>query len=341
MEDHYNFSDLDESNYSIPDFNDTNDNMEPEILPVQIVALTLYALIVLFGVPGNAIVIWVTGFKMPPSVPTIFFLNLALADLLCCLSLPLHMMLIAKSDLWQFGPVACKLVKGLFYLVKYCSLLQLVFVSLDRWLLVVIPMWCHKHRRPKYAVLVCVAVWCLALIGNIPQFMYHKEVIVGVQRSECLMINSMRRFSLIITFRFLLEFLLPFLIISSCHLMVYRRARSNVATSRTRSKRTLKVIVALVLSFFLCWLPMYIVKFLMLMIPLHSPHIPYMYRAHVLTLCLPYFNCCLNPLLYVCLGQGFKDSMNRSLCNILHLLSEDHTPRTNIAAHDGAKVRRN
>ncbi|XP_077396965.1 C5a anaphylatoxin chemotactic receptor 1-like [Festucalex cinctus] len=337
----YSLNDLSELKDNDTDYNITYydyyaDNMEPEILPVHVVALTLYALVVLFGIPANAIVIGVAGFKMPPSVPTIFFLNLALADLLCCLSLPLHMMLLVNHDLWEFGPVACKMVTGLFYLVKYCSILQLVLISLDRWLLVARPVWCQNNRTPKYAVLGCVAVWSLALIASIPEFMYNTAIQLGIHE-ECFTLHTEQSFRLITALRFLFEFLLPFLIIGICHLLVYRRARR----SRTRSKRALRVIVAVVLSFFLCWLPLHVIKLSLLVTPRHSHHNSSLYIAEVLTICLSYFNRCLNPLLYVCLGRGFKDSMKRSLCNILHILSEDHTPRTNMSAQEGARVRRN
>ncbi|XP_077422451.1 C5a anaphylatoxin chemotactic receptor 1-like [Vanacampus margaritifer] len=326
----FNFSILD-GNFTFPEFPDFA-NMTPKIQPIQIAALTFYALVFLFGVPGNAIVVWVTGFKMPPSVPAIFFLNLALADLLCCLSLPLLMVPLAHDDHWHFGPMACTLVKGLFFLVMYCSILQLVFISLDRWLLVARPVWCQNKRGRKYAILGCVAVWCLALIASIPEFVYNKEINAGVHKRQCVAVHSVRSAWLVTTLRFLLGFLLPFLIIVICHLMVYRGADSSVGTrTKSRSKRMLKVITAVVLSFFLCWLPLHIVNFFVLVTPWHSPHSPSVYLAHVLTLCLAYFNSCLNPLLYVCLGRSFKDTMNRSLCNILHLLSEDHTLRTSNA----------
>nr|XP_057936166.1 C5a anaphylatoxin chemotactic receptor 1 [Doryrhamphus excisus] len=326
----FNITDLD-LNFTFPDFPDI---MMPKIQPIQIVALTCYALVVAFGVPGNAIVVWVTGFNMPPSVTSIWFLNLALADLLCCLSLPLLMVPLAHDDHWHFGPLACTLVKGFFYLVMYCSVLQLVFISLDRCLLVIRPVWCHNNRRPKYAIVGCVVVWCLALVGSIPQFVYTREITLGEHKKECLVVHSIESAWIVTVFRFLLGFILPLLVIVICHWVVYMRAESKMAQGRTRSKRTLKVIVAVVLSFFLCWLPLHIVDFLLLVTPRNSPHSPSVYLAHVLTLCLAYFNSCLNPLLYVCLGRGFKDTMNRSLCNILHLLSEDHTLKISSAIHE-------
>ncbi|KAK2847001.1 hypothetical protein Q5P01_010000 [Channa striata] len=320
-------------NYSI--YNDYTDlfpdeKIAPEIQPIQIVALVFYALVVLLGVPGNAVVIWVSGFCMPRSVTSLWFLNLALADLLCCLSIPLLMVPLAHDDHWHFGPLACTLVKGLFWLFMYCSVLQLVLISVDRWLMVCKPVWCQNNRRPKQAIWGCVAVWCLALIYSIPQFVYTQEIEAGIEKRECSAVNTALSAWLLTIFRFLMGFLLPFLVIVVCHIVVYNKAQRKLTRGRTHSQRTVRVIIAVVLSFFLCWLPMHIVDFINLNIPRQSHHAPKVYMAQVLTLCLAYFNSCLNPLLYVCLGRGFKDSMNRSLRNMLHFITEDPTTRHSV-----------
>lgn len=306
----------------------------PDIQPVQIAALVFYGLVVLLGVPGNALVIWVTGFCMPSSVTSLWFLNLALADLLCCLSIPLLMVPLAHDDHWHFGPLACTLVKGLFYLVMFCSILQLALISVDRWLLVSKPVWCQNKRRPKKAAFVCVTIWCLALIGSIPQFVYAREIEAGEEKRECVTVHPKHSAWLVTFYRFAVGFILPFLIIVACHLVVYRKAERGPFSGRTRSKRTLRVILAVVLSFFLCWLPLHIVDFILLVTPRNSVHSPNIYLAQILALCLAYFNSCLNPLLYVCLGHGFKDSMSRSLRNILNFITEDQTSRVSTASND-------
>ncbi|CAJ1065879.1 C5a anaphylatoxin chemotactic receptor 1-like [Xyrichtys novacula] len=307
----------------------------PLQLSVQMIAaLALYGLVVLLGVPGNALVVWVTGFCMPRSVTSLWFLNLALADLLCCLSIPLLMVPLAHDDHWHFGPLMCTLVRGLFYMMMYCSILQLVLISVDRWLLVCRPVWCQNKRRPKQAAFVCVAIWCLALIGSIPQFLYAEERGAGEEKRECLISYPKHSAWIVTSYRFIVGFVLPFLIIVACHVVVYSKAESGLSRGRTRSRRTLRVIVAVVLSFFLCWLPLHIVDFFVLVTPRHSPESPKVYLAHVLALCLAYFNSCLNPLLYVCLGRGFKDSMNRSLRNILHFISEDPNIKVSITNND-------
>lgn len=301
----------------------------PEIQPIQIAVLVFYGLVALLGIPGNALVVWVTGFCMRRSVTSIWFLNLALADLLCCLSIPLLMVPLAHDDHWHFGHLACKLVKGLFYLVMYCSILQLVLISVDRLMLVIKPVWCQNKRQPRQAVFACVCVWCMALIGSIPQFYFAQEISLGEKR-ECVMGYTSKSVWPILFFRLLMGFILPFLVIVYCHLVVYRRTQRGLSRGRTRSKRTLRIIIAVVLSFFLCWLPLYIMDFIDLKTPRSSPHKPKVYHAQGLALCLAYFNSCLNPLLYVCLGRGFKDSMSRSVRNIFHFISEDPTSRATV-----------
>lgn len=302
----------------------------PDILPTQIFALVTYGLVFLLGVPGNALVVWVTGFCMPRSVTSLWFLNLALADLLCCLSLPLLMVPLAHDNHWHFGPLACTLVSGLFYLVMYCSVLQLVVISVDRWLLVTKPVWCQNYRRPWMAVLGCVAVWVLALVSSIPQFVYSREKSAGEEKRHCETRPPPAIAWAITWSRFLTGFLLPFLVIIGCHLVVYSRAQCGLTRGRTRSKRTVKVILAVVLGFVLCWLPLHIVDFVALVTPESSDNAPKVYLASALTLSLAYFNSCLNPLLYVCLGRSFKDTMNRSLRNLLPFISEEPTTRPSM-----------
>ncbi|XP_066541716.1 C5a anaphylatoxin chemotactic receptor 1 [Hoplias malabaricus] len=290
----------------------------------HIIALVCYAIVFLLGVPGNGLVVWVTAFRMPRSVNALWFLNLAVADLLCCLSLPFQMAPLAHDKHWVFGAVACKLLNGLFNMLMYCSVLLLVLISLDRWLLVSRPTWCQNWRTPRYATGVCIAGWLLALVSSIPQFVFMDLVYEGSNKVKCMADHSVGQAWGMTIFRLLAGFLLPFMIISISHLMVYRRAgQSPGQRQNKRSARTIRIILAVVLSFFLCWLPLHIVEFAILVTQKDTAHLS---LAEVLALCLAYFNSCLNPLLYVCMGRGFRESLTKSLRSILHFAS-DEPPR--------------
>ncbi|XP_030237342.1 C5a anaphylatoxin chemotactic receptor 1 isoform X1 [Gadus morhua] len=297
----------------------------PKIDPFQIVTLVCYGLVFILGVPGNALVVWVTGFGMSRTVTSIWFLNLSLADLLCCLSLPILMVPLAHDDHWHFGPIACTLFKSLFYLVMHCSVLLLVLISVDRCMLVSWPVWCQNNRRPGMAVWACGGAWVLALLATIPELLFTREEALGKEKKECLGRRSQVNSQIIIGFRFVFGFLLAFVAIVLSHVVVYIKASS--LSGSIRSKRTLKVIIAVSTSFFFCWLPLHITDILITLHSRFSPHRHKINKAHSLALCLAYFNSCLNPILYVCLGRDFRSSMNRTLRSHFNFIREEPTCR--------------
>ncbi|KAJ3590775.1 hypothetical protein NHX12_008724 [Muraenolepis orangiensis] len=303
----------------------------PQIQPIHVATLVFYGLVFVLGVPGNALVVWVTAFGMPRTVNTILFLNLSLADLLCCLFLPILMVPLAHDDHWHFGAAACTLLKGMFHLLMYCSVLLLVVISVDRCMLVSLPIWCQNHRRPRVAVWACVGAWLLALFATVPELLYTRQVVFG-DKKECLGRRSPVQSQVIVGFRLVFGFLLPFLAIVVSHATVYMRA--NRMAGRIRSKRTLKVIVAVVISFFFCWLPLHILDLLITMTRRNSLHRANINISHSLALCLAYFNSCINPILYVCLGRDFRTSMNRSLRSHFHFINDEPTCQQTTTAHN-------
>lgn len=290
------------------------------------ITLVCYGIVFLLGVPGNALVVWVTGFRMPNSVNAQWFLNLAIADLLCCLSLPILMVPLAQDQHWPFGALACKLFSGIFYMMMYCSVLLLVVISLDRFLLVTKPVWCQNNRQPRQARILCFIIWILGLLGSSPYFAHMEIQHHSETKTVCTgSYSSLGHAWAITIIRSFLFFLLPFLIICISHWKVYHMTSSG-RRQRDKSSRTLRVILALVLGFFLCWTPLHIVDLLILVSDQPSERFEVnLNLAHVLTLCLAYINSCLNPLLYVCLGRGFKENLISSLRSVLHFASEAPT----------------
>ncbi|KAF5898489.1 C5a anaphylatoxin chemotactic receptor 1-like [Clarias magur] len=297
-------------------------------------ALICYLVVVLLGVPGNGLVAWVTAFRMPSSVNAVWFLNLALTDLLCCLSLPLLMVPLTQDQHWPFGSLACKMLHGLLYMVMYCSVLILTVISLDRWILVSRPAWCQNRRQPRLARWICLGTWMLALIGTIPQFIHMEEEKYGKVKIVChgQYASMAHAWGMVVT-RFLLGFLLPFLIISYSHWLVYQRTHQKSARRQSeRSARTVRVILAVVITFFFCWIPLHIIDAIALSLRTSVGKTrANLHLAQVLALCLAYFNSCLNPLLYVCLGRGFKESLTKTLKSVLNFASEEPTRGVSIS----------
>lgn len=90
----------------------------------RILLPAVYTVVFLLGIPLNAAVILKIWRKRPNlSRNNIYMLNLATADFLYVMSLPLLIYNYASHDYWPFGEFACKMVRFQFYrwVEKYWS----------------------------------------------------------------------------------------------------------------------------------------------------------------------------------------------------------------------------
>ncbi|XP_034030993.1 chemokine-like receptor 1 [Thalassophryne amazonica] len=314
---------------------------------LNIMSLIVYSLAFVLGVLGNGVVIWVTGFKMKKTVNTVWFLNLAVADFLFTAFLPLSVTYTAMSFHWPFGKFMCKLNSTVSFLNMFASVYILVVISVDRCVSVVWPVWAQNHRSVRKASCVSLGVWVLALILSAPYFIfrdtalsYHNKDIINCFNNfafsddyETQSVNQLRQFrhrAMTIT-RFLLGFVIPFTVIVSCYAVIIHRLRRNRSLS-SHSSRPFKIIAAVITIFFLCWAPYHVMALIEMVNHMASEASETL--DHVTTIGVPiatslaFLNSCLNPLLYVFMGQDFKDKVRRSILNVLESAFQEEVSRS-------------
>ncbi|XP_074681413.1 C3a anaphylatoxin chemotactic receptor [Strix aluco] len=150
----------------------------------SIVSIAVFIIIFIIGVPGNGLVIWVAGLKMKRSVNIVWFLNLAMADFMCCLSLPFSIVHLILHEHWPYGWFLCKVIPSIIIFTMFASIFLLVAISIDRCLLVMKPVWCQNHRTVKFISLICSGIWILAFIFCCPVFHY-RETSTYDGKTEC------------------------------------------------------------------------------------------------------------------------------------------------------------
>ncbi|XP_042346476.1 chemokine-like receptor 1 [Plectropomus leopardus] len=316
---------------------------------LHIMSLIIYCLTCVLGVLGNGLVIWVTKFKMKKTVNTVWFLNLAVADFLFTAFLPLNVIYVALGFHWPFGKLMCKLYSTISFLNMFASVYILVVISVDRCVSVVWPVWAQNHRSPRKAYFVCLGVWILSLILSTPFFIFrdtgrlnaNKENIYcfynltfpNDNKTQSLNQLIQLRFQVITITRFLLCFVVPFTVIVSCYAVIIHRIRRN-RTLASKSSRSFKIITAVITTFFLCWAPYHIMNLIEMInfIPAYrSETLIYVVTVGVpITSSLAYINSCLNPVLYVFMGQDYKNKVYKSILKVLETAFKEEDSGSHI-----------
>ncbi|NWS75314.1 C3AR protein, partial [Crotophaga sulcirostris] len=320
----------------------------------SIISIVIFIIIFIIGIPGNGLVIWVAGMKMKRSVNIVWFVNLAVADFMCCLSLPFFIVHLALHEHWPYGWFLCKVIPSVMIFTMFASIFLLVAISIDRCLLVMKPVWCQNHRTVKFISLVCCGIWILAFIFCCPVFHY-RETSTYDGKTECgynfgdekvldytddsvnelLDKYSPLAYSDNDSWGYLYEddyplspvlvainvtravfgFVLPFGIMAVCYALIAFRMHANqFQKPRNRMLRTIVLVVA---AFFICWAPYHVVGILSLVPTLGTGLAESLILWDHLSTAVAYANSCINPLLYVFVGRDFRAKARQSLQGIL------------------------
>jgi len=241
--------------------------------------------------------------------------NLAIADLIFCFTRVFSLIKKLFFDHWPFGVFLCKFNGFFKYANMFCSVFLLAVISLDRMLCVWWPVFTKRRRTLWAARMVAVCVWITATIFSTPYFIYRQVYIGKNNLSKCTLEvkektegdNTVKH--ALYSIRFLCGFMLPFVVILICYIL----AGFGIRRTRLSGKsRPLRILASLVIAFFLCWAP-YHCLLLVKMVDNKNAVLKIWYP---LASGIAYFNSCVNPLLYFCMGLEVRGQFRQSLMGI-------------------------
>ncbi|KAL0966348.1 hypothetical protein UPYG_G00294180 [Umbra pygmaea] len=289
------------------------------ILPV------VYGFIFTLGIIGNGLVIFVLGCqrKARLSLTDRYRLHLSAADLLFVLALPFWAVDSALAN-WCFGAVWCVGVHVIYTVNLYGSVLILAFISLDRYMAVVKATdTSTTHTRQLLARrLVYAGAWLPAGLLAIPDIVFARTQEGGEGEMVCTRLyppeKSLLWVSLFQLQTVVMGLVLPALVLLVCYCVIVSRLTRGPLGGQRQKRKAVKTTVALVLCFFLCWLPYCIGITVDALLRLELIPGGCMLQSGLgvwITVSEPmaFAHCCLNPLLYAFLGTGFKSSARRAL----------------------------
>uniref|UniRef100_A0A3Q3W7N7 Type-1 angiotensin II receptor n=1 Tax=Mola mola TaxID=94237 RepID=A0A3Q3W7N7_MOLML len=284
----------------------------------------------IIGMVGNSMVVAVIYCYMKlKTVANIFVLNLAVSDLTFLITLPMWATFTATGYHWPFGGFLCKASAGLVIFNLYTSIFFLTALSIDRYLAIVHPVRSRRFRTVTYAHITCVVIWLFAFVLSVPSALTRDvHNISNSNTTVCGFLhptieNQMRLKELLLAIslmKSLLGFLIPFLIIITCYCLIGRALlgmRHIQKSSRSRDDEVLRMLAAAVLAFFLCWVPHQVFHLMQVLTQLilreNCAILEIIDTAMPFTICIAYFNSCVNPIVYGFVGRNFRKNLLRLL----------------------------
>ncbi|XP_017371150.1 neuropeptides B/W receptor type 2 [Cebus imitator] len=286
-----------------------------EPLPILYVLLpAVYSGICAVGLTGNtAVILVILRAPKMKTVTNMFILNLAIADGLFTLVLPVN---IAEHLLqhWPFGELLCKLTLAVDHYNIFSSIYFLAVMSVDRYLVVLATVR-SRHmpwRTYRGAKVISLCVWLGVTVLVLPFFsfagVYSNELQVpscglSFPQPEQAWSKASRIYTVV------LGFVVPVCTICVLYTDLLRRLRAvqlcsgAKALGKARRKVTILVLVVLTVCL-LCWTPFHLASIVALATDL--PQTPLVISMSYVITSLSYANSCLNPFLYAFLDDSFR-----------------------------------
>ncbi|XP_042346389.1 C-X-C chemokine receptor type 3-like [Plectropomus leopardus] len=277
----------------------------------------LYSVAFVVGVLGNGVLLGVlVQSRRTWSVTDTFILHLGLADILLLVTLPFWAAQSAQDQGWTFGTPLCKITGAVFTINFYCGIFLLACISLDRYLSIVHATQMYSRRNPLVVHISCLAVWLFSLLLSIPDW-YFLEAMRDDrrQKTECIRNYFIVSPEAVGDWRLgsrLLYHTVGFLLPSAILIFSYSRIlwRLQCGSQSIQKQKAFRVIMAVVLVFFLCWTPYNIT---LLVETFHSSYTmttcgvrTSLEKAKIVTSSVGYLHCSLNPILYAFVGVKFR-----------------------------------
>ncbi|XP_014668171.1 PREDICTED: somatostatin receptor type 5-like [Priapulus caudatus] len=271
--------------------------------------MVILAIIMLLGTVGNVMVMHVIIVHRRMHTSTnVFIGSLALSDLLFMVGIP-FIITTKVTVQWVLGDTLCDIVFFLMFICGSSSILTMMAISFDRWVLV-----CHPHWHTltiTQALLVAAAMWLMACAISVPLGLaFQVGDFYGPNYLFCTIIwpNGIDgKLYIMVATIFLLVIPTCFIAMNYARIfytirLSHKRARGNNAAAMNSSQlRLIKLFVTVVLFFAAMYTPFFILNILLLYttVPLTSTH----YTWCVIT-CL--LNAATNPLLYGYFNENYR-----------------------------------
>ncbi|XP_059609125.1 neuropeptides capa receptor isoform X2 [Phlebotomus argentipes] len=307
----------------------------------QILKVTiLFIAIFVTGVIGNVIVcVVIVRHSSMHTATNYYIFSLAVSDLIFLLvGLPFETHILWHQYPYQLGIVFCKLRAFVSEASTYVSVLTIVAFTMERFLAICHPLHLYTMSGFKRAVRIIGALWVVSFLSAVPFGVYtkihyipypDKNDSIILDSAFCGLLGNPKGF-LLLELSTCIFFIIPMIVMvvlyTKIGLRIRSRTRHTVAlgvqqgslhneSRQTQSRKAIiRMLAAVVIFFFVCW------------VPFHAQRLLYLYGQQWdyygivnewLFFCggvLYYISCTINPILYNVMSHRYRVAFKETLC---------------------------
>ncbi|XP_024153026.2 melanopsin-A isoform X1 [Oryzias melastigma] len=182
------------------------------------------------GIVGNFLVIYAFSRSRSLRTPAnMFIINLAITDLLMCVTQSPIFFTTSMHKRWIFGEKGCELYAFCGALFGICSMITLTVIAIDRYFVITRPLTSIGVLSRKRALLILSAAWAYSLGWSLPPFFGWSAYVPEGLLTSCTwdymtFTPSVRAYTMLL---FIFVFFLPLFIIIYCYVFIFRAIRST------------------------------------------------------------------------------------------------------------------
>ncbi|XP_047470022.1 neuromedin-U receptor 2-like isoform X1 [Penaeus chinensis] len=312
-------------------------NLGPQRLPYRTSLTVVYVLIAVAGLVGNVLTCLVVLRNLSMRTSTNYYLvNLAVADIITLLfALPMEVYHMWLQYPWILGDALCRVRAIVPETLAHVSVLTILAVSGERYVAITDPVLARTTHTLSRTARVVPIIWLVALLAATPWGYYHQVNQLTLPSGTVLKESSwcaVPFHDVSCNWAWLMwassvgAFILPMGVLVTLYckigivLSIDPPSRTPSAGNGAMHTRRLgiRMLVAVVVVFFLCWAPFHAQRLMFVIVTSYGEWTPHLRTVNAnlyyfTGLCY-YLNSAVNPVLYSIMSVRFRIAFRRSLC---------------------------
>ncbi|XP_006625420.1 substance-P receptor [Lepisosteus oculatus] len=307
-----------ESQWNDSEQNATDFYSNQFVQPIWTVVLwaIAYTSIVIVSVVGNIVVIWIiVAHKKMRTVTNYFLVNLAFAEAsMSAFNTVINFTYAVHND-WYYGLDYCRFHNFFPIAAVFASIYSMTAIALDRYVAIIHPL--QQRLSSTETKIIMAVIWFLALCLAFPQYYYSNttelpgRIVCYVDWPKYVIWNFRRTYYICVA---ILIYFLPLLVMGCAYLVVGLTlwaseipgdSSDRYSEQLTAKRKVVKMMIVVVCTFAICWLPFHLYFLLDEFIP-HLSEERFIQQVYLTIMWLAMSSTMYNPIIYCCLNERFR-----------------------------------